>query len=281
MKRFAKAVLISSAASLLILSGCNESGNQAAAAPQEAASPSIPAVSPTATPAPSASAGTPSALVPTPESGKPVEETVQPDSNKTVRKESALKPVYAVGKNQVAITIDDGPTKDTGKLLKVLKDCNAKVTFFFLGQNVEKYHDSVTQAVYEQHGIGYHSDGHPQMTKMNYEGQLKEFETGLKKLEKWSKTSVKLFRPPYGSYNNDTKLITEERGMSMVLWNEDPKDWESNDAAKITKNVLAEVKSGSIIVMHDHPSTIAAMPGIIEGIRKKGFTLVTVPAPQQ
>ncbi|RAU99523.1 polysaccharide deacetylase family protein [Paenibacillus sp. YN15] len=279
MKRFAQAVLICASAALLIMSGCSRSGNQAAAAPQEAVLSPLPTVISTPTPAPPAASAEPSPLVPSPETGKPAEETVQPDS-KPARRESTLKPVYAVGKNQVAITIDDGPTKDTGKLLKVLKDCDAKVTFFFLGQNVEKYHESVTQAVYEGHGIGYHSDGHPQMTKLDYEGQLKEFETGLKKLEKWSKTPVKLFRPPYGSYNNDTKLITEEHGMSMILWNEDPKDWETGDSAKITKNVLSEVRSGSIIVMHDHPSTISALPSIIEGIRKKGYTLVTVPAPQ-
>lgn len=279
MKTLAQAVLICVSAAALMMSGCSRSGNQAAAAPQEAAVSPFPTAFSTATPTPSASAE-PSPIVPSPESGKPSEETVRPDSGKPARPESALKPVYTVGKNQVAITIDDGPTKDTGKLLKVLKDNDAKVTFFFLGQNVEKYHDSVTQAVYERHGIGYHSDVHPQMTKMNYDGQQKEFESGLKKLEKWSKTSVKLFRPPYGSYNNDTKLITEEHGMSMILWNEDPKDWETGDAAKITKNVLSEVKSGSIIVMHDHPSTIAALPGIIEGIRKKGYTLVTVPEPK-
>jgi peptidoglycan/xylan/chitin deacetylase (PgdA/CDA1 family) len=280
MKKLAQAVLICASAALLVMSGCSRSGNQAAAAPQEAAVSPSPTASSTATPAPPAASAEPSPLVPSPESGKPQEETVQPDSGKPARRESALKPVYAVGKNQVAITIDDGPTKDTGKLLKVLKDCDAKVTFFFLGQNVEKYHDSVTQAVYERHGIGYHSDVHPQMTKLNYDGQQKEFDTGLKKLEKWSKTSVKLFRPPYGSYNNDTKLITEEHGMSMILWNEDPKDWEAGDAAKITKNVLSEVRSGSIIVMHDNPSTIAALPGIVEGIRKKGYTLVTVPEPK-
>lgn len=279
MKTLAQAVLICASAAVLVMSGCSRSGNQAAAAPQEAVVSPFPTVISTATPTPPASAE-PSPIVPSPESGKPAEETVQPDIGKPARRESALKPVYTVGKNQVAITIDDGPTKDTGKLLKVLKDNDAKVTFFFLGQNVEKYHDSVTQAVYERHGIGYHSDVHPQMTKMNYDGQQKEFESGLKKLEKWSKTSVKLFRPPYGSYNNDTKLITEEHGMSMILWNEDPKDWETGDAAKITKNVLSEVKSGSIIVMHDHPSTIAALPGIIEGIRKKGYTLVTVPEPK-
>lgn len=256
----------------------------------EAAPPAASAsVEPASEPTPSPSLAVPSAaLTPSPsseanlqgaETGMPKEATAPPASVKAARKQSALKPVYAVGKGHVAITIDDGPTKDTGKLLKVLKQYDTHVTFFFLGQNAEKYHDSVTEAVYEQHTVGYHSDVHPEMTKMSYESQEKEFDSGLAKLEKWCKTPVMLFRPPYGSYNNDTKLITEEHKMSMVLWNEDPKDWSTNDSAQITKSVLSEVHSGSIIVMHDHPSTIAALPGIIEGIRKKGYTLVTLASP--
>lgn len=205
--------------------------------------------------------------------------TEEPSIPAAARRESTLKPLYAVSKGTVAITIDDGPTKDTGKLLKVLKEKEAKVTFFFLGQHVEKYHESVTQAVYEGHGIGYHSDTHPQMTKMTYETQEQEFDSGLQRLQKYCKIPVLLFRPPYGSYNNDTKIIVEDRKMSMVLWNEDPKDWESSDADQITKKVLSQVKSGSVIVMHDHPSTIEALPDIIDGIRDKGYKLVTIPAP--
>lgn len=266
-------------ATVLAISGCGGDRQEAVAAtapPAASVQPSGVQESPTVQVSPSVSVTpTPQAEATPTETGLPHEET--PTAQKPV-KLSALKPIYAVGKGNVAITIDDGPTKDTGKLLKVLRDCDTKVTFFFLGQNVEKYHQSVTEAVYDKHAVGYHSDVHPQMAKMTYEDQEKEFNSGLKKLEKWSKQQVTLFRPPYGSYNNDTKLITEDHHMSMVLWNEDPKDWDSNNAATITKNVLSLVKSGSVIVMHDHPSTIEALPAIIDGIRKKGYQLVTVPA---
>lgn len=185
----------------------------------------------------------------------------------------------SVGKGNVAITIDDGPTKYTGELLKVLKEQNTLVTFFFIGQNAAAHPESVTEAVYLGHEVGYHPDTHPLMSKMTYDEQEKEFDNGLAKLKKSDNHPVALFRPPYGAYNNDTKLITEEHHMGMVLWNEDPKDWASTETAKIAQSVLSQVHSGSIIVMHDHPSTIAALPAVIKRIKSKGYKLVTVQNP--
>jgi peptidoglycan/xylan/chitin deacetylase (PgdA/CDA1 family) len=209
------------------------------------------------------------------EVGKPKEESNVSNSGKSI-KLSKLKPIYSVGSGTVAITIDDGPTKYTAELLKVLKEDDTKVTFFFLGQNAAAYPESVREAVYEGHEIGYHSNSHPKMTTMNLIGQEKEYDMGLTKLKKLDSKPITLFRPPYGSYNNDTKTVTEEHHMQMVLWNEDPRDWMTSNPADVAKSVLAQVHSGSIIVMHDRPSTIAALHDIIAGIKKKGFKLVVV-----
>ncbi|MDB5053572.1 MAG: hypothetical protein JWM44_1622 [Bacilli bacterium] len=237
--------------------------------PLAAIQPSVDPAKPTPTPIPVKE--TPDGF----EMGKPKEEPNVPDPAQA-NKHSKLKPIYTVGTGTVAITIDDGPTKYTEELLKVLRENGTKVTFFFLGQNAAAYPKAVTDAVYDGNEIGYHSNSHPRMTKMNLKGQEKEFDLGLDKLKKWDKKPISLFRPPYGAYNNDTKVVTEEHKMSMVLWNEDPRDWSTTDSAAVAKNVLSQVHSGSIIVMHDRPSTITALHDIIIGIKKKGFKLVTI-----
>lgn len=209
------------------------------------------------------------------ETGIPKEEPTVPGSGGAV-KQSKLVPVYSVPKGTVAITFDDGPTKHTGELLKVLRENQVKATFFFLGQNAAAYPQSVTDAVYEGHHIGYHSNSHPKMTTMNLKDQEHEFDLGLNKLKSLDRNPITLFRPPYGSYNNETKLVTEEHHMSMVLWSEDPRDWSMSDPAQIAQSVLSQVRSGSIIVLHDRPSTISALSAIISGIKKKGLKLVTI-----
>ncbi|MCY9693385.1 polysaccharide deacetylase family protein [Paenibacillus alginolyticus] len=209
------------------------------------------------------------------ETGKPKEEPVLTNLLHST-KNSTLKPIYSVGKGEVAITIDDGPTSHTEELLKVLRANDTKVTFFFLGQNALSYPQSVTTAVYDGHEVGYHSNSHPKLTEMDINGQKKEFEIGLGNINKVDHNLITLFRPPYGAYNNDTKVLTEDHNMKMVLWNEDPRDWSTSDPSIVTQHVLSQVQQGSIIVLHDRPSTIAALPEIIKGIRKKGLKLVTI-----
>jgi len=63
----------------------------------------------------------------------------------------------------------------------------------------------------------------------------------------------------------------------------DPQDWRSSRTRKdIVKKVLQQVEAGSIILLHDGGGdaghTIAALPDLIRGIRKKGLRFVTVPA---
>jgi peptidoglycan/xylan/chitin deacetylase (PgdA/CDA1 family) len=209
------------------------------------------------------------------ETGKPKEEPVLTNLVHS-EKISTLKPIYSVGKGEVAITIDDGPTPHTEELLKVLRANDAKVTFFFLGENALSYRQSVTTAVYDGHEIGYHTNSHPKLTTMDINNQKKEFDTGLENIEKIDHNPINLFRPPYGAYNNDTKILTEDHKMRMVLWNEDPRDWSTADPAIVTQHVLSQVQQGSIIVLHDRPSTISALPAIIKGIRNKGLKLVTI-----
>lgn len=258
----------------LFLSGCKHTDTanepQVSPVPTQPAS-SSPSGQPTASPAPSPiQVGQDSY-----ETGKPKEEPVVPDTGGPA-KQSKLVPVYSVSKGNVAISFDDGPTKYTGELLKVLRENQVKATFFFLGQNAAAYPQTVTEAVYEGHQIGYHSNSHPRMTNMPLKAQEQEFDLGLGKLKKLDSNPITLFRPPYGAYNNDTKLVTEEHHISMVLWNEDPRDWSLSDPAQIAQSVLSQVHSGSIIVLHDRPSTISALPAIISGIRKKGLKLVVI-----
>jgi peptidoglycan/xylan/chitin deacetylase (PgdA/CDA1 family) len=209
------------------------------------------------------------------ETGKPKEEPNISVAGQLV-KLSKLKPIYSVDSGTVAITIDDGPTQYTDELLKMLREMDTKVTFFFIGQNVTEFPQSVTKAVYDGNVVGYHSNSHPKMTNMTLKAQENEFDLGLEKLKKLDSNPITLFRPPYGAYNNDTKVVIDEHHMNMVLWNDDPRDWSTSDPVLITKKVLSQVHSGSIIVMHDRKSTIAALPNIIKEIKKKGLKLVTI-----
>jgi chitin deacetylase len=71
------------------------------------------------------------------------------------------------------------------------------------------------------------------------------------------------------------------------LWNIDPEDWdyENSPADVVVERVLKNTKANSIILMHDgrdtkvdypRDNTISALPVIIDSLRKKGFSFVTL-----
>ena len=74
------------------------------------------------------------------------------------------------------------------------------------------------------------------------------------------------------------RQVAADLGMSQILWNVDPEDWKDRNSATVEKRVLANTKNGSIVLSHDiHQTTREAYADIIDGLRAKGFTLVTVP----
>jgi peptidoglycan/xylan/chitin deacetylase (PgdA/CDA1 family) len=66
--------------------------------------------------------------------------------------------------------------------------------------------------------------------------------------------------------------------MSEVLWSVTAKDYKTNDSALITQRVLDQVDRDGIILLHDiYPGTVPAVPGIIDALKERGYTFVTVP----
>jgi peptidoglycan/xylan/chitin deacetylase (PgdA/CDA1 family) len=62
-----------------------------------------------------------------------------------------------------------------------------------------------------------------------------------------------------------------------VLWSNNTGDWQAKDPAWIVNRVLSDVQPGDVILLHeDYPQTLAAMPGILAGLRARGYRAVTV-----
>lgn len=182
---------------------------------------------------------------------------------------------------KVALTFDDGPGTYTPQILAVLKEYGVKATFFEIGENAVAHPDYVKQIIAEGHVIGDHTYTHPDLTKLSYDAQMDEINKTKTTIEGIVSTNVHFFRPPYGSYNSDTDKVMSALSMERILWNVDPRDWSGVSSDAIVQNVLANTKSGSIVLMHDgvanSKETVKALPQIIDGLRAKGFNLITIP----
>lgn len=90
-----------------------------------------------------------------------------------------------------------------------------------------------------------------------------------------------LWRPPYGDYNSTIIAQAGSFGLTTIMWNDDPADWSQPGTTTIVNRVLSNVRPGSIILLHDGPAgraqTLAALPGILAGLRQRGLTPVSLP----
>jgi peptidoglycan/xylan/chitin deacetylase (PgdA/CDA1 family) len=184
----------------------------------------------------------------------------------------------------VALTFDDGPSPiDTPRVLKVLHRMHARATFFVIGYLVDAYPDIVMREHDAGMAIGNHTYNHPQVPSFNQLPQrlvADEIALCAKSLARIGITT-QLLRPPAGSSSTAVVRTAEKAAERVVLWSVDPVDWPTGvRAAQIKRRVLSAVQPGSIVLLHDgggdQSATVAALPGIIKGIRHRHLRLVTL-----
>jgi peptidoglycan-N-acetylglucosamine deacetylase len=195
----------------------------------------------------------------------------------------------------VALTFDDGPNEPyTSQILDILARYNIKATFFVIGENVQLYPDSARRIIADGHVLANHSYSH------DANHALTEF--GARDLEKAQETIIKtigvqphLYRPPHGKKSPWELEAVKKLGMIEVTW-----DVSANDQhvfavfGKPTPEIFAreivkDVDPGSIVLLHDgfgtkhntdkadRSLTVKTLPLIIEQLKAKGYTFVTVP----
>lgn len=191
-----------------------------------------------------------------------------------------LVPVYRVERQekQVAISFDAAWGADkTQQIIDVLKQYDAGATFFLVGFWVDKYPEmvkAIDQAGFE---IGTHSNTHPDMAKISQENIAKELDISTEKIKAITGKEVTLFRPPYGSYNNQLISACNQRNLIPIQWDVDSLDWKGLSATEITKRVVTKVESGSIILMHNNADNVVdALKMVLERLTNDGYQITSV-----
>ncbi len=174
----------------------------------------------------------------------------------------------------VAITYDDGPSSQTPRILDCLEKYGAKATFFVVGRNINKYPNALKRASSLGMEIGNHTANHPKLTSLSASGIKSEVSATDEAVISVTGVRPTLLRPPYGSYNSTVSSVA---GKPLILWSIDTLDWKTRNADSTVKEVLENVKDGSIILMHDlYSQTAEATERLVPELIKRGFKLVTV-----
>ena len=194
----------------------------------------------------------------------------------------------------VALTFDDGPDPEwTPQILDILKAKHVPATFFVIGENAMPHPFLLNRIVDEGSEIGNHSFTHPNLALVSPAGTRIELTTTRRLIEAYTGRSVRLFRAPYFGDAEPTTanellpaLIAQQDGYTNVGLHVDPGDWKRPPAAQIIADTLAQVNTSDpetasqIVLLHDgggdRSQTVAALPGLIDGLRAKGYSFVPV-----
>lgn len=189
-------------------------------------------------------------------------------------------PIYCVERDNksVSLTFDAAwGNEDTELLIEILGAYNVKATFFVVGDWVEKYPESVRALYDDGHEIMNHSNKHEHFTRLNAEEIVNNLETSNEKIRKITGVTPKLFRCPYGEYDDHVISTVNSIDMTTIQWDVDSLDWKEISAEEIKERVLSRVNSGSIVLFHNAAlHTPEALPGIIEGLLTEGYEIVPV-----
>lgn len=143
-----------------------------------------------------------------------------------------------------------------------------------MGCRAVTYADVAKKVARAGHDIGNHIYSHKDLKELDVEEARQEIRKAQNAIKSATGVTPKWFRPPYGSYNADTRTIAEEEGVSVVLWNLSPDDWKSPGEAVIRQRVTSGVKDGSIVLLHVKEQTLKSLPRLIEELTEIGYELV-------
>jgi peptidoglycan/xylan/chitin deacetylase (PgdA/CDA1 family) len=174
----------------------------------------------------------------------------------------------------VALTFDDGPTKNTRRLLDGLLERGASATFFLVGEQIAGNEDLVRRMKAEGHQVGNHTWDHKRLRGMKMESVRQEVSRTDAAIQEVLGEGDYWVRPPYGILDKSQKSYFET---PLVQWSVDPEDWKLRNADKVAAAVLGTVRPGDIILLHDsHGTSVDAAFQIVDALQAQGYAFVTV-----
>jgi peptidoglycan/xylan/chitin deacetylase (PgdA/CDA1 family) len=170
------------------------------------------------------------------------------------------------------------------EIIQVLKDNNASATFFVGGRWASK-NQTLIREIAEDFEIANHAYSNSVLTNLSEKNQLKEIRNchnqikmitaGTKlDIENGNKiqngVTMKLFLPPYGSFNKTTLKCAEKLGYKTVIWSKDA------TGEQVFEKATNNVQSGDFVLLRPSAATLGALPGIFEKYQELMLKVVAV-----
>lgn len=191
-------------------------------------------------------------------------------------------PIYSVETDEkvVAITFDAAwGDEDLDDILAILEKHNCKAAFFVTGDWATRYPEAIQKIWKSGHDLGNHGANHKHMTQLSREEMLSEIEGCHTIIKTMTGMDMKLFRAPYGDYNERVILAARAEDYYTIQWDVDSLDWKDYGVESIIDKVCnhKSLQNGSIILLHNGSKyTRDALDRLLTGLEDQGYTFVPV-----
>lgn len=179
---------------------------------------------------------------------------------------------------EIALTFDDGPHEMTGKVLDLLKQFNAKATFFCIGKQIEMKPELFKRIIAAGHLAGNHSYSHSgNFGFFSSQKVADEIERTTKLVHQLTGLKMKFFRPPFGVTNPMIAKAVSATKHDVIGWNIRSLDtvYESEDT--IFERVKSKVKPGGIILLHDtSQKSVNVLERLLLFLKSENYSIVSV-----
>lgn len=194
---------------------------------------------------------------------------------------------FETTRSEIWLTIDDGPDEtDTPQILDLLDRHCARATFFVIGQRAAQHPALIAEILRRGHDLGHHTHTHPVRTfwfasPARVRAELDDALSALRA----TGAQVGWFRPPVGIKNFFLADALSARGLRCVGWSIRSYDSISRDPQNVARRVMAQLRPGAIIVMHegerlDPRLRLRALEIVLDGLARRNFRCI-LPDPAQ
>lgn len=196
-------------------------------------------------------------------------------------------PATATARNEIALTIDDGPDPlVTPQVLDILDQHHARATFFCIGEKAARYPDLCRDIARRGHTIENHTQHHSHyFALMGMQDLTRELQTAQQTLAALSGVPPLFFRAPAGIRNPLLEPVLAKLGLQLASWSVRGFDTRRGDAAQVKNRLLKQLRAGAILLMHDGnaartphgvPMIIEILPALLEAARAAQLHFVSL-----
>lgn len=196
-------------------------------------------------------------------------------------------PAAAIARNEIAITIDDGPDpKVTPLVLDVLDRYQANASFFLIGERAARYPDLASEIVRRGHSVENHSQRHSYLFSLYGPGAFRrDIANAQSSIQKATGSAPLFFRAPAGLRNPLLDFILNRLGLCYVTWTRRAFDTVSSDLQKVMRRLSSNLAPGDILLLHDghaartdtgQPVVLEVLPSLLGHAIASGLKPVTL-----